>query len=177
MKMHSVWFALVLSATAWAVGCSKSQPPPETGSGSDVNPSPASADHHTEPASGAGHAESAHGHGTSGETIVPGASSREIWTQIANEQSKLEAAIQSGQLSDVHHLAFGIRDLALAVAEKTSGLAAADETKLHEIMQQIKQSAAKLDAYGDSGNLSGVKEEYARFQLELEALNSLTGGV
>ncbi len=175
MKMHTVWFVLVLSATAWAAGCNKSQSPPKTGSGSEANPPPAAADHHTEPASGAGHAESAHGHGTSGETIVPAEASREIWTQIANEQGKLEAAIQSGQLADVHHLAFGIRDLALALAEKTSGLASADGAKLQEVIQQIKQSATKLDAYGDSGNLSGVKQEYARFQQELEALKSLTG--
>ena len=59
-------------------------------------------------------------HGESGETIKPAGTVPEIWAQIIAEREKLSAAIQNGQLKDVHHHAFGIRDLVAALAEKAS---------------------------------------------------------
>jgi len=110
-------------------------------------------------------------HGQAGEPQNSGATVHDMWTQITEEQAKLEAAIRSGDLANVHHLAFGIRDLAIALAAKATG---PNATELEKLVDDIKVSAGKLDEYGDSGNLSDVKKEYAKFQEELNSLRILT---
>jgi ABC-type glycerol-3-phosphate transport system substrate-binding protein len=99
-----------------------------------------------------------------------------IWTQIGDEQSKLSSAIQSGQLKDVHHLAFGIRDLVVALAEKATAASPAIAPQLNGMVEQVKASASKLDELGDAGNLSGVQAEYAKLEAVLGAIRNVAGG-
>ena len=115
-------------------------------------------------------------HGESAETVTPAGTIGEIWTQIGDEQSKLSAAIQNGQLKDVHHLAFGIRDLVVALADKAKAASPASATKLDGMVEQVKASASKLDELGDAGNLSGTQTEYAKLQTVLGAIKVVTGG-
>jgi len=96
----------------------------------------------------------------------------EIWAQIAAQQAQLEAVIQAGDLVKVHALAFAIRDHVVALEAKTETSNAAER---ENIVDDIYASAGKLDEYGDSGNASAVKEEYGKFQQQLQALRALAG--
>ena len=114
--------------------------------------------------------------GESAETVKPAATVAGIWTQIGVERNKLSAAIQNGQLKDVHHLAFGIRDLVSALADKTNAVSPAGAAKLNGMVEQVKASASKLDELGDAGNLSGTQAEYAKLETVLGAIKTATGG-
>ena len=115
-------------------------------------------------------------HAESVETVTPAATVTEIWAQIEGEQGKLSAAIQNGQLKDVHHLAFGIRDLVVALADKSRAAAPASGDKLKGMVEQVKASATKLDELGDAGNLSGTQAEYAKLNATLDAIQAVAGG-
>jgi len=115
-------------------------------------------------------------HEMAADMVMPAGTIPEIWTQIAGEQTKLTAAIQNGQLKDVHHLAFGIRDLVVALADKAKAAAPASAGKLNGMVEQVKASATKLDELGDAGNLSGTQTEYAKLQTVLGAIKAVTGG-
>jgi len=115
-------------------------------------------------------------HGKSAEAVTPAGTIGEIWTQIGDEQSKLSTAIQNGQLKDVHHLAFGIRDLVIALADKANAAAPASAAKLDGMVEQVKASATKLDELGDAGNLSGTQSEYAKLETVLGAIKAVAGG-
>jgi ABC-type glycerol-3-phosphate transport system substrate-binding protein len=114
-------------------------------------------------------------HGETVEKVAPAATLAGIWTQIADEQSKLSTAIQNGQLKDVHHLAFAIRDLVLAAADKAKAASPASGSKLDGMVEQVKASATKLDELGDAGNLSGTQTEYAKLETILGAIKTVTG--
>ena len=114
-------------------------------------------------------------HGESAEAVKPAGTVAGIWTQIEGEQGKLTAAIQNGQLKDVHHLAFGIRDLVVALADKASAASPANAAKLKALVGQVKASASELDELGDAGNLSGTQTEYAKLNTILSAIKTVAG--
>jgi len=151
-----------------AAGCSKSEPQ-KTASRSTNSSTPQTQQQAPPPA--------AHepGHADEHEAAAPAGSVQELWSQISAEQTKLEEVIRAGRLAEVHHLAFAIRDLSVAAAGKSPSSAKA--AKMEETLTQIKKSASALDEFGDSGNLGGVKKEYASFQQELATLKSLAGGL
>ena len=107
---------------------------------------------------------------------TPAGSVPEIWTQITEEQGELSAAIENGQLKDVHHLAFGVRDLVVALADKASAANPASAPQLKGLVEQVTASASKLDELGDAGNLSGTQAEYANLVNILGALKTATAG-
>ena len=167
LRVQGRLFGALLAVGFAMSACGKSEPPQQKPVAQEP-PSP--------PAGGAtaspGGAAEEHAPGTD---VVPGTSTAQIWTQIDAEQAKLAGVIQSGDLEKVHHLAFGVRDLAVALGGKLPGLSAADAAKLQQTLDAIKKSASELDENGDSGNLTGVKAEYVRFQEELRALQALPG--
>ena len=116
--------------------------------------------------------QAGHDHGEK-KAEQPSATSHEIWAQIAAKQAQLEAVMQAGDLAKVHVLAFAIRDHVVALEAKTETSNAAERDK---IVDEIYTSAGKLDEYGDSGNASAVKEEYRKFQQQLQALRALYDG-
>ena len=111
-----------------------------------------------------------------GATITPAATVAGIWTQIGDEQGKLSAAIQNGQLKDVHHLAFGIHDLVVAVVGKVNAASPAGAAHLNGMVEKVKASAGKLDELGDAGNLSGTQAEYATLVTLLDSVKTMSGG-
>lgn len=113
------------------------------------------------------------GHEAAGAPVTPAGSVQEIWTQIAEEQAKLSAAIESGQLKDVHHLAFGIRDLVVAFADKAGASYPAVAPELKNLVEQVKTSANNLDELGDAGNLGGTQAEFAKFEKILATIKSV----
>lgn len=114
-------------------------------------------------------------HTMSPDMVMPAGTIAEIWTQIGGEQSKLSAAIQNGQLKDVHHLAFGIRDLVVALAEKAKLASPAGATRLDGLVELVKASATQLDELGDAGNLTGTQAEYGKLEALLLTIKSVPG--
>jgi hypothetical protein len=114
-------------------------------------------------------------HGESAQAVAPAGTIGGLWTQVADEQGKLSAAIQNGQLKDVHHLAFGIRDLVIALADKANTASPASAAKLAGMVEQVKASATKLDELGDAGNLSGTQTEFTKLETVLGAIKAVTG--
>ena len=157
MKNQMRWWVLVVAmmGALWLVGCGQKQ--------SESSAPPATAGEAAEPEA-------------SGEKITPAESADAIWGQIAQEQNKLSAAIQNGQLKDVHHLAFGIRDLVVALANKASAASPASAGQLKGLVEQVEASASKLDELGDAGNVSGTQAEAARLNTLLDAVKTLTAG-
>ncbi len=144
-------------------GCSSNKSQTEAPAGSSQPAPPAAAP--------SGEAE----RGESAEKVTPAATIAEIWVQIGAEQTKLSAAIQNGQLKDVHHLAFGIRDYVIALADKANVASPATAHNLNPMVKQVKSSATKLDELGDAGDLSGTQTEFAKLERVLGAIKTLTG--
>ena len=166
MKNVRWWIlAVVVIAALAAIGCSKKTTTTETTpSAQKPAPSGETAEHE-----GMEHEES-------GTTVTPAGSVAEIWAQISEEQTKLSAAIESGQLKDVHHLAFGIRDLVVALADKAGASNPAVAAQIKGPVDQVTASASKLDELGDAGNLSGTQTEYANLVNILGALKTTVPG-
>ena len=166
MKTQVRWWVFVVAVLGapWLVGCGQKQSESST---SPAAPQQPTAQQSTPKGEVAGHEEG-------GEKITPAGSIKEIWGQIVLEQDKLSTAIQNGQLKDVHHLAFGIRDLAVALADKTHGLSAPDAATLSGLVHQVKHSASKLDELGDAGNLSGTQDEFTNLSNVLNMIKKAT---
>ena len=158
--------ALALIAAAFLAGCGQKKGESEA---------PSQASQQAAPGQQAATAAETSEHGEAGEKIAPGETPKEIWAQITAEQEKLASAIQNGQLKDVHHLAFGVRDLVVALVDKTHALSASDAATLSGLVDQVKQSAGKLDELGDAGNLSGTQAEYDRMSKLLNPIRVLVG--
>ncbi|MBI5710227.1 MAG: hypothetical protein HZC42_07990 [Candidatus Eisenbacteria bacterium] len=166
MKTQARWWmlaALAIAALA-AIGCAQKKTESET---------PPAAQQAAPEAAAPGGEAAAREEG--GAPVTPAGSVPEIWTQIAGEQARLSAAIENGQLKDVHHLAFGIRDLVVALADQAGASNPAAAAKLKGVVEQVTASAGKLDELGDAGNLSGTQTEYARLEGILKTLRSVTG--
>ena len=112
-------------------------------------------------------------HGESGEAITPAGTVAAIWAQITEEQQELSTAIQNGQLKDVHHHAFGIRDLVVALSDKANTSTPQAAPKLNALVEEVKSSADKLDEMGDAGNLSGTQAEFAKLNTTLDAIKAV----
>ena len=160
MRMSAgAWTLTALVIAGVAIGCAQKK------TGSETPPA----------AQQAAPSREAAEHEAAGPTVTPAASVAGIWTQIGDEQAKLSAAIENGQLKDVHHLAFAIRDLVVALADKAGAASPAVKPQLEGMVKQVTVSAGKLDELGDAGNLSGTQAEYAKLGKTLEALKAMTG--
>lgn len=107
-------------------------------------------------------------------SVAPAGTVPEIWAQIGDERAKLSSAIQNGQLKGVHHLAFGIRDLVIAAADRTASANPTVATKLKGLVEQVRSSASKLDELGDAGNLTGTQAEFDHLEGLLKEIQGAT---
>jgi len=96
-----------------------------------------------------------------------------IWPQVQSDQDKLVAALNGGQLKDVHDLALGIRDLVASLPEQASGLSVSNTAALTKLVDQVKDSASKLADLGDARNLSGAKTEYQTLSKLLSSIKTI----
>lgn len=167
MRMNvRLWMMTALVSAAFAViGCAQKKTASET-----KPPAQQAAPQ------GAASSEETAEHEESGVAMTPAGSVPEIWAQISAEQAELSAAIENGQLEHVHHLAFGIRDLVVALAHKAGASNPAVAPKLNGMVEQVATSASKLDELGDAGNLSGTQAEYANLGNILSAIKTVTAG-
>ncbi len=146
---------VVGGGTVWLLGCGQKKTESE-------------ATHQTAPPAG----ETAE-RGESGGAMTPAGTASGIWDQITAERNKLGEAVQNGQLKDVHHLAFGVRDLVVALADKASASTPAAAPKLKTLVDQVKASADKLDEMGDAGNLGGTQAELAKLDMTLNTIKEI----
>lgn len=166
MKSARMWMTIVLAVAVFALmGCAKKKTA-ETTPPAEQNA----------PQTAAAHGEMAE-HEEAGSSITPAGTVPEIWAQISGEQTKLSSVIENGQLGDVHHLAFGIRDLVSALAEKAGASNPAVAAQLKAPVEQVAVSASKLDELGDAGNLSGTQVEYASLVKILDGIKAITSGM
>ncbi|CAN5195839.1 hypothetical protein BH11PSE14_BH11PSE14_14010 [soil metagenome] len=83
-----------------------------------------------------------------------------IWTAIDAHSAELKATIDSGNLSEVHHHAFAIRDLVAALPAHSPTLAAEDQTKLQGEVKFVTTLADRLDQTGDANDKAGTQANY-----------------
>ena len=114
-------------------------------------------------------------HAEAEAALVPANTVAGIWAQVQSEQGKLTTVIQSGQLADVHVMAFGIRDLVVKMVDMANAESPTGADKLNGMLGEIKASAAKLDEFGDAGNLSATQAEFAKFEATLSAIKTAMG--
>ena len=166
MKNQVRWWVLAVAVMGalWVIGCGQRE---------SKSSSPGAASQQPTAQQPAPTGEAAEQEGA-GAKVTPAGSVGEIWTQIASEQKHLSDAIQNGQLKDVHHLAFGIRDLVVALVDKASASSPGSAPKLKGLVEQVNASAGKLDETGDAGNLSGTQAEFARLNAVLGSIKTAT---
>ncbi len=159
MKTQARWWvvASVVVGTLWLLGCGQKKTESQATQQATEQPQPSG--------------ETVE-RGERGETMAPAGTAAGIWDQITAERDKLSAAIQNGQLKDVHHLAFGVRDLVVALAGKATASPEA-APKLKTLVEQVKASAGKLDETGDAGDLSGAQAEFAKLNTTLNMIKAI----
>lgn len=114
-----------------------------------------------------------HDHGSGGHHAAAGENMKVpetvdgIFAQIHEHYEMLEAAVEGKKLSDVHHLAFAIRDLSNALVAK----APADKKKQVEgAMKNIAKLADDLDASGDAGDQAKTEANLKKLDGVLKVL-------
>ena len=113
--------------------------------------------------------------GEAAGAITQAATVAGMWVQIEDEQSKLATVIQNGELKDVHHLAFGIRDLVVALAGKAIADSPGSAPQFNGMADKVSVMASKLDELGDAGDLSGTQAEFAKLETYLNGIKTVTG--
>ncbi len=117
-----------------------------------------------------------HGRGDHGTTkpavkapdTLPG-----IWKAISEKKALLDKTIADKKLSQVHEVAFAIRDLAKLLPDKSKSLSAENQTKLKAWIDGIADSAGKLDEFGDAGNQTNTETEAKRLDILLKSIEKL----
>ncbi len=100
-------------------------------------------------------------HGAGEEMLIPNTVPG-IWHEIKEHEEELDQIIQSGELSKVHQVAFEIRDLSNALAEKSTELPAAKIANVKSSVERIGEVAGLLDQYGDAGDQEKTQAEFLR---------------
>ncbi|MEO6104100.1 MAG: hypothetical protein ABIP44_10735, partial [Pseudoxanthomonas sp.] len=83
-----------------------------------------------------------------------------IWTAIDAHSTELKATINSGNLSEVHHHAFAIRDLVAALPAHSPTPGPEDQAKLEGEVKSVTALADRLDQTGDADDKSGTQANY-----------------
>lgn len=94
-----------------------------------------------------------------------------IWLAIDKQSAELKTAIGSGDLKDVHHKAFAIRDLVAALPGRSPSLPADEQGKLQNEIKFVATLADRLDATGDANDQAGAQANYDKL---VTVLNGIT---
>ena len=109
------------------------------------------------------------------DTIANAETVEGIWTQIAGEQEKISALIESGQLKAVHYRADRIGVLTVALADKAVISSPETAPRLKNLVEQVNTSARDLGAVADAGDLKGTEMEAAKLNAILAAVKATVG--
>ncbi len=97
----------------------------------------------------------------------------ELWRAIDADIERLSHIIDSGKLADVHKIAFGIRDLAKELSEKSTDLSEAKQKMLAGYVDRVAEHAKNLDMYGDTGDAERTAMEFAELEKRLSYMRKL----
>ena len=118
-------------------------------------------------------AQQQHEPGGKAHQTIP-ATAGEIFTAVDAKLADLDKTIAAKALDKVHATAFEIRDLLLALPEKTT-LSEPEKKALDASLGRIKQQAGLLDKYGDAGDLVQTKAVFGKFKEEIEKIKKIPG--
>lgn len=97
----------------------------------------------------------------------------EKWQAIESHQGHLKMIIESGDLENVHEMAFKIRDLVKALPNAT--LIGEQKIIFQSLLKEVEQEASLLDEYGDAGNKVKAQDEFEKFNQTLLSVRNLYG--
>ena len=83
-----------------------------------------------------------------------------IWTAIDTHSAELKATIAGGDLKQVHHHAFAIRDLVAALPAHSPTLSTEDQAKLKGEVGFVTTLADRLDESGDASDKAATQASY-----------------
>jgi len=104
-------------------------------------------------------------------TAIP-ATVEGIWQAIDQKTAELQTTIRSGKLSDVHHLAFAVRDLVAALPAKLAALTPEQQARVRGSVKFVATLADRLDASGDANDSAATQDNFAKLQTILKSLRS-----
>ena len=93
-----------------------------------------------------------------------------IWLAIDQHSSELKTTIASGELKQVHHHAFAIRDLLAALPANSPTLPAEEQAKLENEVKFVTTLADRLDETGDAGDRVGAQANFDKLQKVLSGI-------
>lgn len=105
----------------------------------------------------------------SAATTIPD-SADAIWLAINQKSAELKATIANGDMKDVHHQAFAIRDLVAALPSHSPTLLAEDATKLQNEIKFVSTLADRLDTSGDAGDRAESQANYDKLVAVLDGI-------
>ncbi len=97
----------------------------------------------------------------------------EKWQAIESHQAHLKMTIESGNLENVHEVAFTIRDLVKTLPE--TNLSSDQKIVFQSLLKEVEQEANLLDEYGDAGNKIKTQDEFEKFKQTLLSIKNLYG--
>ena len=111
-------------------------------------------------------------HPAQGEKIeVPGTLGG-IWTEIHKHHHELADTVKNHKLSEVHHHAFAIRDLAKGLPAKVP---AEHKKHIETMVKKLSQLAADLDKSGDANDQARTEANLVKTDALLKELEDMAG--
>lgn len=95
-----------------------------------------------------------------------------ILKQVQAHKDVLATTIQQKKLSEVHQVAFMIRDLVNALPEKSKDLPADKLTRVQASAKQVAKLAADLDATGDANDQAGTEANFKKLEGVLKLIEA-----
>lgn len=142
----------LLAATIFVFGCGQSSEKPST---TDTNPAATTG---SEPAA-----------------PPPASTSASGWQEIRQGETDLKAAIEAGQLNQVHGMAVALQSKLKGVVGLATELPADQRGQLQQRVEAAGRLVDSLHDSADGGDLTKTKAEFAKFEVELHAIEGLLG--
>ena len=95
-----------------------------------------------------------------------------IWQAIDQQTAALGQAIQTGAFGEVHHRAYAIRDLVLALPVHSSALPPDKLAKVKANLPFVATLAQRLDVTGDAKDRPGTESNFRKLQQVLAAIRA-----
>ena len=95
-----------------------------------------------------------------------------IWQSIDEQVNALEGLLASGELEEVHHHAFAVRDLVRALPDHSQVLDAESLEQVKANAGYVETLATRLDDTGDANDPVGTKANLEKLKRILERLRA-----
>jgi hypothetical protein len=96
-----------------------------------------------------------------------------VWHEIQEQVGELALLVKRKKLSQVHEVAFEIRDLVRTLPAKSPSLGAAQRKKLAGYVKQVDLTAKLLDETGDANNQKATESHHQHLLQVLQNIKRL----